>query len=406
MSTGHAPRSTGDCVAILAAAGQGTRLGGDRPKQYRELAGVSLLERSVRAFLEHPRIAEVIVALPASDLVDPPAFLAALGSRVRLVAGGARRQDSVAHAFAAAPHDIDVIVIHDAARPLVDAATIDRTIDAARTWGAAIAALPVRDTVKLVVQGSPEAAAPPVIAATIDRDRVWLAQTPQAFTRAVLGAAIARGAAGAAGTDEAALAEQAGHRVRLVEGDARNIKITTPADLAVAERLLAAGTAGMTAGGFRVGTGYDSHRFTEGRPLVLGGVTIPHTAGLDGHSDADALCHAFTDAVLGAAALGDIGRHFPDADPRWKDADSVELLRAAVQLVRGAGFRIVNVDAVVVAERPKLAPYVDGMRARLAPVLEVSETAIGIKGKTNEGMGETGRGEGIVVHAVALLASW
>jgi 2-C-methyl-D-erythritol 4-phosphate cytidylyltransferase / 2-C-methyl-D-erythritol 2,4-cyclodiphosphate synthase len=409
MSTSAGRRGRPRCVAILAAGGQGRRLGGGRPKQYLDLAGASVLERSLRTFARHPRIGAVIVALPPADVADPPGFVRGLGADVRVVAGGARRQDSVALAVAAAPADTEVFVIHDAARPLVDEATIDRTIDAAVRWGAAIAALPARDTVKLAEatpdEGDGARGGPPVIAATIDRDRVWLAQTPQAFTRAVLEDALAKGRAGAAGTDEAALAELAGHRVRLVEGDASNIKITTADDLAVARRLLGSDDAGVSRHGFRIGTGYDSHRFVEGRPLVLGGITIPHHAGLQGHSDADALCHALTDAVLGAAALGDIGRHFPDTDPRWTDADSVELLRGAVELARASGLRIVNVDAVIVAERPRLSPYVDRMRARLAPVLGVPASAVGIKGKTNEGMGETGRGEGLVVHAVALLTT-
>jgi 2-C-methyl-D-erythritol 4-phosphate cytidylyltransferase / 2-C-methyl-D-erythritol 2,4-cyclodiphosphate synthase len=399
-----AGRAAARCVAIIAAGGHGRRLGSDRPKQYLELGGVSILERSLRAFVSHPRISEVIVALPPGDAADPPAFIRALGGRVRVVAGGERRQDSVALAFAAAGFEAEVVVIHDAARPLVDAGTIERTIDAAAAWGAAIAALPARDTVKVAESGAATGeGASAVIEATIDRDRVWLAQTPQAFTRAVLADAIAKGEAGATGTDEAALAELAGHRVRLVEGNARNMKITTADDLVVAARLLA-GDERVCVQEFRIGTGYDSHRFVQGRPLVLGGVTIPHAAGLQGHSDADALCHAITDAVLGAAALGDIGRHFPDDDPRWKDADSVELLREAVRLVRAAGYQVVNVDAAVVAERPKLSPHVDRIRARLAPVLDVSEGAISVKGKTNEGMGETGRGEGVVVHAVALIA--
>ena len=199
-------------------------------------------------------------------------------------------------------------------------------------------------------------------------------------------------------TDEAALAEQAGHAVRLVEGDSRNLKITTPGDLALAESWLQAEQATV-----RMGIGYDSHRLVEGRPLVLGGVTIPHATGLAGHSDADALCHAITDAVLGAAALGDIGRHFPDTDPRYADADSLELLRIAAALVADAGYLVSNVDAVVVAERPKLAPHVDAIRARLAGALGVRPDQVSVKGKTNEGMGEAGRGEGIVVHAVALI---
>ena len=233
---------------------------------------------------------------------------------------------------------------------------------------------------------------------------MWLAQTPQAFTREVLAGALSLAAQGGSGTDEAALVEQAGHTVRLVAGDARNIKITTPEDLQLARAALA-GDAGvelrrMTV---RIGIGYDSHRLVQGRPLILGGVSIPHATGLSGHSDADALCHAITDAVLGAAALGDIGRHFPDTDPQWKDADSLQLLRRAAALVREAGFAISNVDAVVVADQPKLAPHADAIRAKLADALGVAAGDVSVKGKTNEGMGETGRGEGIAAHAVVLL---
>jgi 2-C-methyl-D-erythritol 4-phosphate cytidylyltransferase/2-C-methyl-D-erythritol 2,4-cyclodiphosphate synthase len=338
--------------------------------------------------------------LPAEAVAHPPVSVGDVGKPVRLVAGGARRQDSVARAFASIDPPPDLVVIHDAARPFVDRATIDRVIDAAVDGGGAIAALLSGDTVKLADE-DPSA---PRVEATIPRERVWLAQTPQAFTREVMMAALARGAEGGSGTDEAALAEQAGHVVRLVAGDPRNIKITTAADLVFARAAISQSGGGerhgMTA---RIGLGYDSHRLVQGRPLTLGGVTIPHVAGLWGHSDADALCHAITDAVLGAAALGDIGCHFPDTDSRWKDADSIELLRQAVTLVRQAGFAVSNVDAVVVADQPKLAPHAEAMRARLAEALGVPSAAVSVKGKTNEGMGETGRGEGIAVHAVALL---
>jgi 2-C-methyl-D-erythritol 4-phosphate cytidylyltransferase/2-C-methyl-D-erythritol 2,4-cyclodiphosphate synthase len=388
-------------VAIIAAGGQGSRLGAGAPKQLLEIGGRTMLDRSVAAFDGHPRVAALVVALPAAMLADPPPCLGACTKPVQLVAGGERRQDSVARAFEAIDPGTDVVVVHDAARPFVDAATIDRTIDAAVESGAAIAALPSRDTVKLA-RGDAGGAC---VDETIPRERVWLAQTPQAFRREVLAAAIALGARGGSGTDEAALAEQAGHMVRLVEGDARNIKITTRTDLELARAALAhEATAEPADTGLRIGLGYDSHRLVQGRPLVLGGVGVPHTSGLAGHSDADALCHAITDAVLGAAALGDIGRHFPDTDPRWKDADSLELLRRAGALVRDAGFRVVNVDAVVIADQPKLAPYVETMRARLADALGIDVRAASVKGKTNEGMGETGRGEGLVVHAVALLA--
>jgi 2-C-methyl-D-erythritol 4-phosphate cytidylyltransferase/2-C-methyl-D-erythritol 2,4-cyclodiphosphate synthase len=381
-------------VAIIAAGGQGRRFGAPVPKQFLEIDGQTVLDRSIAALAAHPRVDQIVVALPPDEMTR-----VAAGERVRVVAGGARRQDSVANAFDEVPASADVVLIHDAARPFVTAATIDRAVDAAAKYGAAIVAVRARDTVKMAAldrEGAPR------IEQTIPRERVWLAQTPQAFRREVLAEAIACGRRGASGTDEAALAEQAGHEVRLVEGDRTNIKITTADDLAVARRLAAA-TRSIAAP--RTGIGYDSHRLVEGRPLVLGGVTIPHATGLAGHSDADALSHAITDAVLGAAALGDIGRHFPDTDMRWKDADSLEMLRHAVALVGAAGFRIVNVDAVVVAERPKLAPHVDAIGERLAAVLEISRDSVSVKGKTNEGMGEAGRGEGLFVHAVATIVS-
>ena len=391
-------------VAIIAAGGRGRRLGAGTPKQFLELAGRTILERSIAAFVSHPRVSDIVVALPPEVVANPPSFLAGFGQRVRVVAGGVRRQDSVARAFEAIDPPPDVIVIHDAARPFVGSATIDRAIDGAIEGGAAIAALPAGDTVKLAHEGQGTAR----VAATLPRDRVWLAQTPQAFTRDVLMAALAIGAEGGSGTDEAALAEQAGHVVRLVMGDPRNVKITTSVDVDFARAALAYqdhGERHRAGTGMRIGVGFDSHRLVQGRPLILGGVTIPHGTGLAGHSDGDALCHAITDAVLGAASQGDIGRHFPDTDPRWKDADSVALLRQAVAIAEQAGYAVVNVDAVMIADAPRLAPHADAIRARLAEALGIEIGAVSVKGKTNEGMGETGRGEGIAVHAVALLTA-
>ena len=209
-------------------------------------------------------------------------------------------------------------------------------------------------------------------------------------------------ALGVDATDEAMLAEQAGHIVRIVEGDPRNMKITTPADLALAERLLGL-TPSPGAAALRIGNGYDLHRLVAGRPLVLGGVTIPFDKGLLGHSDADAICHAVTDAILGAAGAGDIGRHFPDTDPAWKGANSLELLRRAMAIVKSCGFGIVNVDVIVIAQKPKLVPYIDAIRSNLAAALECDASQISVKGKTNEGVDSMGSGESIAVHAVALL---
>lgn len=379
-------------AAIVAAGGRGLRLGHTRPKQLIEIGGRSILERSVSLFASHPEVDEIVVALPAELAADPPAYLSHVAKPLRIVAGGARRQDSVAEAFRAVGAQADVVVVHDAARPFATASLISRTIAAAAESGAALAALEARDTVKHGADG--------LVRGTLDRRTIFLAQTPQAFRREVLRDALALSSDA---TDEAALAEEAGHQVRLVEGEATNIKITTPDDVPIAEAIARGGPRPARTG--RAGLGYDLHRLVEGRPLVLGGVTIPFDRGLAGHSDADAICHAITDAILGAAGAGDIGRHFPDTDPRWKGASSLDLLRRAVEIVREQGLAVGNVDATVILERPKLAPHIDRMRAALADVLGVTPDRVSIKGKTNEGVGEIGRGEAIAVHAIALVRS-
>ena len=337
------------------------------------------------------RIAEIVVALPPELAANPPAYLQGSRKPIHIVQGGERRQDSVANAFARVSASAELILIHDAARPMVSADLIGRTIDAAAEHGAAIAALQATDTVK---RGNADR----VIVDTLPRTEIFLAQTPQVFRASVLRDALALARTSADATDEAMLAEQAGHHVRLVEGDSRNMKITTPADLESAERALRAAPATL-----RVGNGYDLHRLVAGRPLILGGVTIPFDKGLDGHSDADAVCHAVTDAVLGAIGAGDVGRHFPDTDPEWKGANSIVLLMRAADIVRGAGYAVGNVDVVVIAQRPKLVPYVDAMRASLAKALGIDAAQVSVKGKTNEGVDATGAGEAIAVHAVALV---
>ena len=317
-------------TAIIAAAGRGARVGSAVPKQLLHVGGEPMLARSVRAFLAHPAVAEVIVALPADVSASPPDYLRV--PRVRVVAGGARRQDSVANAFRAAAPASDLFVVHDAARPFASAALIARTIAAAAESGAAVAAIGARDTVKR----SKDKDGALVVAETLPREMVYLAQTPQAFRRAVLADALEQRDDA---TDEAALAERAGYSVRIVEGDVANIKITTPDDLAIAEALAAGQRQSKPARTGRAGTGYDLHRLVDGRPLVLAGITISADRGALGHSDADVICHAVTDAVLGALSLGDIGTHFPDNDVRWKDASSIELLSRAVAMARRSELR-------------------------------------------------------------------
>jgi 2-C-methyl-D-erythritol 2,4-cyclodiphosphate synthase/2-C-methyl-D-erythritol 4-phosphate cytidylyltransferase len=343
----------------------------------------------VTAFLRSPHISEVIVALPEELAANPPDYLRSATKPLQIVAGGMRRQDSVANAFARISADAQVVVIHDAARPLISDAVIGRTVDAAAESGAAIAAVRAQDTVK-------RADADGVIVSTLPREHIFLAQTPQAFLVDVLRDALA---IGVDATDEAALAERAGHTVRVVDGDPRNLKVTTPDDLAIAEQLLGRSAVGQ----LRIGNGYYLHRLVTGRPLILGGVTIPFEKGLQGHSDADAVCHAVTDAILGAAGAGDIGRHFPDTDAAWKDANSIDLLRRAAEIVGTAGYDIVNIDVTVIAQQPKLSPHAAAMQQQVAAALGIAADRIGVKGKTNEGVDSMGAGESIAVHAVALL---
>ena len=381
-------------TAVIAAGGVGTRLGAGRPKQLVRLGGATILQRSVEAFDRCDRVDEIVLVLPASLAGGPARVDNPNGTPLRVVAGGARRQDSVARGFEAATAS-DIIVVHDAARPFCSSDLIVRTIDAACRHGVAVAAVPVQDTLKQRSVGAGR-----FVGRTLARDRIVQAQTPQAFRAGILAEAIRLGRAGVEATDEAGLAERAGHRVALVEGDPWNVKITTERDLAIARRF-----AEETMATGRVGLGYDLHRFTAGGPLRLGGVLIPHDRELVGHSDADAVCHAVTDAILGAAAAGDIGRHFPDTDPRWKGASSIALLRDAVGLVRSRGFVVVNLDVVVVTEHPRLAPHVGRMREALAAAVGVDPDAVGVKGKTGEGIGPTGRGEALEVQAVAMLGA-
>ena len=410
-------------TAIIAAGGRGQRFGGAQPKQLLSVGGRPILERSVMAFASHPAVDALIVALPQALADDPPAYLRQTDKPIRIVAGGERRQDSVANAFRATAEASDIIVIHDAARPFASADLIARTIAAAAESGAAVAAVQSRDTVKEAAlwRGT---SAPRVVKATLPRETIYLAQTPQAFQRDVLRRALEIGERDRLdATDEAALVEIAGLPVRLVDGEASNIKITTPEDLPLAEAI-AEGLRNADRGlrrpdvgpnenqsairnphsaMARAGTGYDLHRLVAGRPLVLGGVTIPSERGALGHSDADVVCHAVTDAILGAASLGDIGRHFSDSDPRWKDANSIDLLRRVVQLVIEQGFMVGNVDVTVILETPKIRDHVDAMRASVAGAIGIDVARVSIKGKTNEGVDAVGRGEAIAAHAIALL---
>jgi 2-C-methyl-D-erythritol 4-phosphate cytidylyltransferase/2-C-methyl-D-erythritol 2,4-cyclodiphosphate synthase len=376
---------------IIVAAGRGTRVGSAVPKQLLDLGGRSILRRSVDAFDRHPTVNELVVVLPAELVGEAPALVGRTDRPCRVVAGGERRQDSVRLGLQALAEAIDLVLVHDAARPFAGPELIDRVIAAAGAAGAAIPALAARDTVKRV---DPDRH---TVTATLPREEIWLAQTPQGFRRDVLAKAVALGETGVEGTDEAMLAERAGHAVTVVPGDTRNVKITTADDLAAARETIATS--------LRVGTGFDLHRLVAGRPLVLAGVTLASDRGPLGHSDGDVLCHSLIDAMLGASGLGDIGRHFPDSDPQWRGAPGLDLLARACGVLRAAGFSVTNVDATVVLEQPKVAPHLDDIRSRLAGVIGLALDRVSVKAKTSEGVDAVGRGEAIAAHATALVSS-
>jgi 2-C-methyl-D-erythritol 4-phosphate cytidylyltransferase/2-C-methyl-D-erythritol 2,4-cyclodiphosphate synthase len=378
----------GDKVAgIVAAGGSGLRAG--VAKQWLVLGGETVLRRAARALAACPAVDALVAVVPAGEEERGAAELAGLGKPARVVAGGAARADSVRSGLAAAEGHA-VVLVHDAARPFATPDLARRVAEAAARDGAALAALPVTDTVKRAVADGDARAAE-----TLDRRTLWLAQTPQGFRRDLLLRAYeVAGAAASAATDECSLVERLGAPVTLVPGEPGNFKITGPADLARARAALEPPVA--------MGVGYDTHRFAAGRRLVLGGVEFEGD-GLLGHSDADVCAHAIGDAILGAAGLGDLGRHFPDTDPRWKGVSSLVLLREIARKAAELGWAVGNADVTLAARRPKIAPRAEEMRARLAEALGVAPGQVNVKATTGEGMGFVGREEGIAAHAVALL---
>jgi 2-C-methyl-D-erythritol 4-phosphate cytidylyltransferase/2-C-methyl-D-erythritol 2,4-cyclodiphosphate synthase len=375
-------------IAILAAGGSGSRAG--TPKQWLALGGETVLRRSARVLASCEAVDGLLAVVPEGDVARGEAELVGLGKPARAVAGGAARADSVRNGLAAA-EGAAVVLVHDAARPFATAALAARVAEAAARDGAALAAVPVIDTVKRAGAG----AGPPRVAETLDRRTLWLAQTPQGFRRDLLLRAYGvAGAEASLATDECALVERLGQPVTLVPGEPGNFKITGPEDVERARAILEAPVA--------MGVGYDTHRFAPGRRLVLGGVEFEGD-GLLGHSDADVCAHAIGDAILGAAGLGDLGRHFPDTDPRWKGVSSLVLLREIARKAAERGWRVGNCDVTLAARRPKVAPRAEEMRARLAEALGVLPAQVNVKATTGEGMGFVGREEGIAAHAVALL---
>lgn len=377
------------CIALVVAAGRGTRLGGPLPKQYLPLAGRPVLRYSLEALAAHPGIDAVRVVFNPDD--DEPYRAAAAGlALLPPVAGGAARQESVRlglESLAADPPQR--VLIHDGARPFLDRGTIDRVLAALDTAPGAIPALPVKDTVKRGAEGR--------VIATVDRASLWRAQTPQGFDFAAILAAH-RAARGNDLSDDAAVAERAGLAVRLVEGSEANFKVTTAEDLLQAERMLLA-----RQGDVRTGQGFDVHAFGPGDRLWLCGIELAHERGLVGHSDADVGLHALTDAILGALGAGDIGEHFPPGDPKWRGAPSHRFLRHAADLVAKAGGSIAHVDVTVICERPKVGPHRAQMVARIAEILGLAPGRVSVKATTTEKLGFTGRGEGIAAQAIATV---
>lgn len=370
-------------------------MGFDCPKQFLELAGVPIILRTIAAFLENPEISRCIVAVPADWLDRTRSLLDAHGlpaERIALCAGGRRRQDSVRAGLALLDDGTDVVLVHDAARPLVDQDTINRCCQAARAHGAAIAAIPAKDTLKKAAENG-------AVLSTIDRQNVWQAQTPQAVRLTLLQKAYDE-AGDSDATDEAFLLEQAGIPVFIVEGSEKNLKITRPEDLRLAEMIL---RPTQTSPRLRIGHGFDAHRFAAGRPLVLGGITIPHSLGLAGHSDADVVTHALCDALLGAISERDIGHHFPDSDARYSGICSINLLRKVVELVHDKNFCLANADITIICQAPRLAAHIPAMQEKLAQSCKADMESLNVKATTTEKMGYTGREEGISCHAVVLL---
>ena len=377
-----------DCVALVVAAGRGSRFGGDTPKQWHDLGGRAVLRHSLAAFAAHPQIDAVLAVIHADDRQHYDAAAAGLALGPPVV-GGPSRQDSVRLGLEAlVPLAPRRVLIHDGARPFLDAGLISRVVTALDHHPGAIPALAVHDTLKLGVDG--------LIENTVPRDGLFRAQTPQGFHFAPILEAH-RAAAGRQLTDDAAVAEQAGLAVALVAGAEENRKITTREDLDRAAARLAGG------GEIRVGSGFDVHRFTAGDRVILCNLPIPHDAGLDGHSDADAALHALTDALLGTIAAGDIGRHFPPTDERWKGCDSAVFLAHAATLVRALGGVIQFCDLTIICERPKIGPHRSAMAARVADILEIAQHRVSVKATTTEGLGFTGRREGIAAQATVTV---
>lgn len=378
-------------IALIVAAGSGQRFKSPIPKQYQDVGDMPILRRTILAFLNHPHIdgVQVVTSPQHKDLYDRAVEGLDLPAPV---AGGATRQDSVRLGLEALTEytpEPDSVLIHDGARPLVDASTITDVCKALTTHEGAIAARQVVDTLKREEDGA--------IAQTVDRSNLWQAFTPQGFHFQTIFKAHIKGL-GQQFTDDASVAEHVGVKVTLIPSNPDNMKITTPDDMGRAARAL-----GQNYGDIRTGLGFDVHQLIDGNEIILGGIKIPHNKMLKGHSDADVILHALTDAILGTMAAGDIGTHFPPSDPKWKGADSGMLLRQIVQMVNEKGGLISNVDMTVMCEEPKLGPHRIAMQKNIASLLDIDESRVSVKATTTERLGFAGRGEGIACQAIATV---
>jgi 2-C-methyl-D-erythritol 4-phosphate cytidylyltransferase/2-C-methyl-D-erythritol 2,4-cyclodiphosphate synthase len=391
-------------AAVIAAGGTGTRMNAAVPKQFLEIAGKPILLHTIERISSLEEVTQIIVALPVEHIPEATAILSRhpLPVEVRCVPGGQNRQESVRCGVNHVHPAADVIMVHDAVRPVCDREMMRRVLDAAWKKGAAVPGLPATETIQRVSRTGRVLSTPP-------REELYSNQTPQAFHAGILKSALDRAhEAGFIGTDESSVVRWAGHPVIVVPGSPDNIKITRPLDLSIAGLLISRSSreengTEMNESGLRIGQGIDFHRLAEGRKLIIGGVDISFERGLEGHSDADVLAHAICDALLGAAALGDIGRHFPDTDMSNRGRSSLEFLREVRTKVEAAGWLIQNVDATLLAQRPKLAPHIPAMRQNIAESLGISAADVSIKATTTEGMNAEGRGEGISAQAIALL---
>ena len=350
------------------------------------LDGCTVLERSVRSFAQHPEVDAVVVVTRPDLITLVETWKDKYPKLYAIVPGGSTRCLSVKEGLRVMPADTEWVAIHDGARPFVTKQLISKVLCCAKECGAAAPATKMIDTVK-------EVDSEEYVVSTLERSKLRAISTPQIFRAELYKSVIANETDS---YDDCQLFEKAGYPVRLVQGDPDNFKITTPEDIERARQQ-------MGISDYRIGHGYDVHRLVEGRKLIVGGVEIPFEKGLLGHSDADVLLHAISDAILGAASLRDIGYHFPDTDPKWEGADSRMLLRECVRLVKEKGYKIANVDATILCQRPKLAPHINNMRSNIAEDLQIPEAAVSVKATTEEGLGFTGEGLGIASHAVVLL---